>query len=666
MTERKPLVRQAVERGETPAMNDLLSNVYVTVLTSSLRGTPQPTSQTLERKVCEVSCADTDELGSKIVFGFVSGGFSLWELRESKAFEIITETKDSSPIRCIRLLPPARNDRPIFETEASREEEEEEEFSNWDENNRKPNFGEEQSATFAFVESKRDHLIKFYSTSLARVVEELAIPCAVDDLKVSPRFFAAMLKNHSAQVYFRNKITGLLKSPLLISHAHPLALGMRWIAFAMPSPLDSNPISFFAPTSSSTSSPNTMWSEITKSLAASAFKLGEAGSKKLTDYLAQQSGSSSNTSSLEDNTRPSCVCDIILVRDPRSQKTICKISDYSSGLSFDQSGSILVTSMIDGQSLHVYSLPTGQLLYNLERGLSPAKIVHLAFSLDRKWFAATSARGTTHIFAIDPSGSRASVASHVSKSPARTALTPQFLYNRTPQHSPQSQQISQNTGTSSHYFGWIFPAQVKSSNHGVSEPRYMMEVPSEAVNCIAVSKISSNSGVHPVRSVKFLDKSTIRIVSQNGIVDDYNFEAHIIGNEADEDILGLETKLVRSFNLSHDISDSDYVPLSKPGSLKLTDSVSLNNYSHSNAFPVLSSAGSFDLSISNFEVQPFQDPLLPTWALPQFSMIQTTEDFNNTSIFFVPNGNILEIRGSTPPPGLADAIKTSAFPAEDL
>eukprot|EP00618_Florenciella_parvula_P020010 CAMPEP_0119487848 /NCGR_PEP_ID=MMETSP1344-20130328/13805_1 /TAXON_ID=236787 /ORGANISM="Florenciella parvula, Strain CCMP2471" /LENGTH=221 /DNA_ID=CAMNT_0007522741 /DNA_START=40 /DNA_END=701 /DNA_ORIENTATION=- len=44
------------------------------------------------------------------------------------------------------------------------------------------------------------------------------------------------------------------------------------------------------------------------------------------------------------------------------------------------------------------------LRYKLVRGLTPASIRHMSVSHDNKWVAATTARGTVHVFAVDPRG----------------------------------------------------------------------------------------------------------------------------------------------------------------------------------------------------------------------------------------------------------------------
>ena len=98
-------------------------------------------------------------------------------------------------------------------------------------------------------------------------------------------------------------------------------------------------------------------------------------------------------------------------------------------VAWDSFGLLLVTADESGQELHVYNagvlsviefclslspiLPyplarttaeplVPQQLYTLHRGITTAVFQSLIFSADSRWLAATSARGTAHIFAIHP------------------------------------------------------------------------------------------------------------------------------------------------------------------------------------------------------------------------------------------------------------------------
>eukprot|EP00299_Pterocystis_sp_00344_P020097 c9896_g1_i3.p1 GENE.c9896_g1_i3~~c9896_g1_i3.p1 ORF type:complete len:566 (-),score=153.13 c9896_g1_i3:20-1717(-) len=77
-------------------------------------------------------------------------------------------------------------------------------------------------------------------------------------------------------------------------------------------------------------------------------------------------------------------------------------------LRFDESGTLLATASVVGRSINVFSieLPEGRLpaqivhRYKLVRGATTASFVDLAFSKDGSYLAATSSRGTVHVYAL--------------------------------------------------------------------------------------------------------------------------------------------------------------------------------------------------------------------------------------------------------------------------
>ncbi|XP_022648182.1 breast carcinoma-amplified sequence 3-like isoform X2 [Varroa destructor] len=96
--------------------------------------------------------------------------------------------------------------------------------------------------------------------------------------------------------------------------------------------------------------------------------------------------------------------------------------DPITSLCFDAAGSLLMTADTQGRKFHVFRLqphPAGsthakvELLYVLQRGDTTATVWDLAFSLDSRWAAAATARGTVHVFPIAPYGGRASVRTHL-------------------------------------------------------------------------------------------------------------------------------------------------------------------------------------------------------------------------------------------------------------
>ena len=74
-----------------------------------------------------------------------------------------------------------------------------------------------------------------------------------------------------------------------------------------------------------------------------------------------------------------------------------------SKLGFSTTGNLLFVSPKNSHSFHVYRLEDEyKLIYKLHRGISNAEIINLNFSFDENWIVATSSRGTSHLYNINP------------------------------------------------------------------------------------------------------------------------------------------------------------------------------------------------------------------------------------------------------------------------
>lgn len=90
-------------------------------------------------------------------------------------------------------------------------------------------------------------------------------------------------------------------------------------------------------------------------------------------------------------------------------------------MTFDASGLLLLTADKRGHDFHVFRInphPGGSAsasvhhLYILHRGDTTAKVQDMIFSLDSRWAAVTTARGTTHVFPVSPYGGPATFRTH--------------------------------------------------------------------------------------------------------------------------------------------------------------------------------------------------------------------------------------------------------------
>lgn len=96
-------------------------------------------------------------------------------------------------------------------------------------------------------------------------------------------------------------------------------------------------------------------------------------------------------------------------------------ADVIAGMTFDASGLLLLTADKRGHDFHLFRIhphPCGSAsaavhhLYILHRGDTTAKVQDLVFSLDSRWAAVTTARGTTHVFPVTPYGGPATYRTH--------------------------------------------------------------------------------------------------------------------------------------------------------------------------------------------------------------------------------------------------------------
>ncbi|XP_071529568.1 BCAS3 microtubule associated cell migration factor-like isoform X2 [Panulirus ornatus] len=92
-------------------------------------------------------------------------------------------------------------------------------------------------------------------------------------------------------------------------------------------------------------------------------------------------------------------------------------------LNFDPTGMLLLTADKQGHNFHLFRLQPHPLsaaqsaihhLYTLHRGDTTAKVTDISFSLDSRWVAVSTHRGTTHVFPITPYGGTIGVRTHTS------------------------------------------------------------------------------------------------------------------------------------------------------------------------------------------------------------------------------------------------------------
>ncbi|OMJ86110.1 hypothetical protein SteCoe_12468 [Stentor coeruleus] len=106
----------------------------------------------------------------------------------------------------------------------------------------------------------------------------------------------------------------------------------------------------------------------------------------------------------------------IFIKDLTSNSHICEFQAFNTPIScmtFSKSSHLLIVSPSSGMSFHVYRINPAKeirgeyknryfLLYKLHRGMTPAEINDITISENEKIIIVSSARGTCHIYKIDP------------------------------------------------------------------------------------------------------------------------------------------------------------------------------------------------------------------------------------------------------------------------
>ncbi|KAJ6332824.1 hypothetical protein OIU77_008805 [Salix suchowensis] len=134
----------------------------------------------------------------------------------------------------------------------------------------------------------------------------------------------------------------------------------------------------------------------------------------------------------------------VVVRDIVSKLVIAQFKAHKSPISalcFDSSGTLLVTASVQGHNINVFKIMPGLQgsssagdagashihLYRLQRGFTNAVIQDISFSDDSYWIMISSSRGTSHLFAINPSGGsmnfQSSESGHVMKNSGSGVMT---------------------------------------------------------------------------------------------------------------------------------------------------------------------------------------------------------------------------------------------------
>jgi len=233
----------------------------------------------------------------------------------------------------------------------------------------------------------------------------------------SPKIFLVALKD---RIYGLNPCT-FEKEFSLETYPSPVpdqvvALSSRWLGYA-----GNSPVQYEAKPDKG------KLVKIVRDVARGASYLGDLAGKSvstLLGYPQQDIVDSPQT----DTTTNTANAGSVIVHDLCSRKVIAQFYAHAlplSVLSWDPSGTILVTADIECRSFHVYKIKCSpdeitkpHFIYTLRRGVTAALVQDISFSPDGRWVAASSVHGTSHLFAIYPAGG------------------PVYVHTHTPAHTP--------------------------------------------------------------------------------------------------------------------------------------------------------------------------------------------------------------------------------------
>ncbi|KAI3466209.1 hypothetical protein Pfo_022872 [Paulownia fortunei] len=293
-------------------------------------------------------------------------------------------------------------------------------------------------------------VVWFYSLRSQSYVHLLRFRSVVHLVRCSSRVVAVL---QSAQIHCLNAATlereyTILTNPVTTGcygsgniGVGPLAVGPRWMAYSgsqvaisnshRVSPQHLTPSPSFPCHASNGSLVAHYARESSKQLAAGIVTLGDMGYKKLSRYYSELLPEGNNSQSGTARVKVHGVANghspdadnvgMVIVRDIVNKTVIAQFRAHKSpilSLCFDPSGTLLVTASVQGHNINVFRIMPGHSggssgaasgpsyvhLYRLQRGLTNAVIQDISFSSDSQWIMISSSRGTSHLFAISPSG----------------------------------------------------------------------------------------------------------------------------------------------------------------------------------------------------------------------------------------------------------------------
>ncbi|XP_074000051.1 uncharacterized protein [Rhodnius prolixus] len=260
--------------------------------------------------------------------------------------------------------------------------------------------------------------VNFVSLKTAEVIKSIKFKTPICDIHCNKK---------SVVITFTEKIAvfdvGTLEDRLTVTTCYPspgtcinpVALGSRWLAYA------EKRLTTWQRSSGGCESDGS------QSYTATVIHAAKSLSKGLRDLSGSLTGSSPSTTN--NNAAHAGIVTIIDIelkptKEDDPENLICHFVGHVGpivAMTFDPSGLLLVTADKHGHRFHVYRIQPhpccAQLaavhhLYILHRGETTARVQDITVSLDSRWVAVSSVRGTTHVFPITPYGGPVTVRTH--------------------------------------------------------------------------------------------------------------------------------------------------------------------------------------------------------------------------------------------------------------
>ncbi|XP_041348624.1 breast carcinoma-amplified sequence 3-like [Gigantopelta aegis] len=279
---------------------------------------------------------------------------------------------------------------------------------------------------------------------------------------------------------------------------NPVALGTRWLAYA-----DKRLVSMHQSCGGMSGDGAQSYAATVISAAKGAFKgltmFGEAMMSSVTGAKPSSASKKSEPAVQTDNTyRPGIVSvvdlqkvngDHFYVNDDLDCEGLighfhAHANEPVAAMSFDPSGTLLLTACKLGHNFHLFrlmahpcssSLGAVHHLYTLHRGDTTAKVVDMTFTLDSRWVAVSTHRGTTHVFPVTPYGGQVSMRTHCHSRVVnrmsrfhKSAGLDEIGHTAPGRHSPVLSGSPGSTGVHDHY-----PSLIRHNalNNNMGNPR---------------------------------------------------------------------------------------------------------------------------------------------------------------------------------------------------